>query len=126
MIMTAMYFRLLISITILFVLRDWYRIEILKKPIDHKRGFLLRAFTCLAIALVLQDHEMVENLICTPIIEGYIFQYGLNLARRKPLVYLNPRSDKFDYWMMKIFRYAKWVFVFMTTLFIGAMVWKLI
>ncbi len=125
--MTEMYFRLLIAISIIFVLKDWYKIEVLKKSPDHKRGLLLRGCTCLAIALVLADGSIdrIENLICTPVIMGYIFQYGLNLARKRPLVYLSPRSNKFDYMMMRTFRRPILAFVFMTILFVGAIIWKI-
>ena len=123
-----MYFRLLVGISILFVLKDWYRIEVLKKSIDHKRGFLLRSVTCIAIALVMRDDpgEIIKNLICTPVIMGFIFQYGLNIVRRKSLVYLNPTSNRTDYWLLRIFRYKWLIFTLLAILFVGAIIWKLI
>lgn len=123
----GMFLRWIIGFSVLFVLRDWFIIEIKKKSPNHGRGLTMRAFISIAISFVISDsgQTIVENLMASFFIVGFIFMYGLNIARKKPLLYLNPESDVTDKILVKIFRDPLAIFVFALIGFIAAIAIKI-
>ena len=111
----------IIVASIAFALRDAYLIELRKKPINHKKGFLLRLFVCSVICLIVQKtpHEMVLNFLTAPGIVWFLFQYTLNFLRDKPLFYISD-SNLTDRILLKIFKKRNVVFVVLALLFVSS------
>lgn len=110
----VVFLKWIIGLSILFVLRDWFIIMVKKQTPNHGRGLTMRAFISIAISFVISDGgwTIVENLFCSFFIVGFIFMYGLNIARNKGLLYLNPKSNKTDGILLKIFRVPLAIFFF--------------
>lgn len=122
-----MFIKLLILITLMFAVRDWYIIEVKKRSPNHGKGFTMRLVISSIVCLVVAKNnlDIIENFIAAPFIVWFVFQYGLNVLRGKPLTYLSPTSNNTDRILLKVFKNPKMVFVVLVVLFVSSIIFKI-
>lgn len=113
------FLRVIVGLSLLFVAYDWFKIEIRKKNINHKKAWTARAFLCVVASLFIRDSswDIIENLIASIGIVWFVFQYGLNLARGKGLLYINPKGKStIDKLLVRILKHPLAIFLFLAFL----------
>lgn len=110
------FLKVIVGLALLFVAYDWFKIEIRKKDINHRKSWTARAFLCVVASIFISDTsiDIVENLVASIGIVWFVFQYGLNLARGKRFMYINPRgASVIDRTLVRIFKSPLAIFMFL-------------
>lgn len=110
------FLKVIVGLSLLFVAYDWFKIEIRKKSINHKKAWTARAFLAVITSLFIRDSswDIIENLIASIGIVWFVFQYGLNLARGRGLFYINPDGDSaIDKLLVRTLKHPLAIFLFL-------------